>query len=126
MRINARERLDKLLDLEGRHEIGQEVLPIDALKFKDTKKYPDRLKDAIDSTGETDAMVVMAGSIHTIPVVVACFEFEFMGGSMGSVDGRAFCARCANGLGAKSAVHLCQRHRRCSYAREFVVIDANG
>jgi acetyl-CoA carboxylase carboxyl transferase subunit beta len=90
MRINARERLDKLLDLEGRHEIGQEVLPIDALKFKDTKKYPDRIKDAMDSTGETDAMVVMAGSIHTIPVVVACFEFEFMGGSMGAVVGERF------------------------------------
>ena len=90
MRINARERLDKLLDQEGRHEIAQEVLPVDALKFKDTKKYPDRLKDAIDTTGETDAMVVMAGSIHTIPVVVACFEFEFMGGSMGSVVGERF------------------------------------
>jgi acetyl-CoA carboxylase carboxyl transferase subunit beta len=90
MRINARERLDKLMDPEGRHEIGQEVLPIDALKFRDTKKYPDRLKDAMDSTGETDAMVVMAGSIHTIPVVIACFEFEFMGGSMGSVVGERF------------------------------------
>jgi acetyl-CoA carboxylase carboxyl transferase subunit beta len=90
MRINARQRLDKLLDLEGRHEIGQEVLPVDALKFRDTKKYPDRLKDAIDTTGETDAMVVMSGAIHTIPVVVACFEFEFMGGSMGSVVGERF------------------------------------
>ena len=90
MRINARERLDKLLDLEGRHEIGQEVLPVDALKFKDTKKYPDRLKEAVDTTGETDAIVVMSGSIHTIPVVVACFEFEFMGGSMGSVVGERF------------------------------------
>ena len=90
MRINARERLDKLLDLEGRFEIGQEVLPVDALKFKDTKKYPDRLKDAMDTTGETDAMVVMGGSIHTIPVVVACFEFEFLGGSMGSVVGERF------------------------------------
>lgn len=90
MRIRARERLDKLLDLEGRYELGQEVLPIDALKFKDTKKYPDRLKDAMDGTGETDAMVVMGGSIHTIPVVVACFEFEFLGGSMGSVVGERF------------------------------------
>ena len=76
MRIGARTRLDHLLDQEGRYEIGQEVLPVDALKFKDTKKYPDRLKDAMESTGETDAMVVMGGSIHTIPVVVACFEFE--------------------------------------------------
>jgi len=90
MRIGARTRLDHLLDQEGRYEIGQEVLPVDALKFKDTKKYPDRLKDAMESTGETDAMVVMGGSIHTIPVVVACFEFEFLGGSMGSVVGERF------------------------------------
>ena len=90
MRIRARVRLDYLLDKEGRFEIGQEVLPVDALKFKDTKKYPDRLKDAIDSTGETDAMVVMGGSIQTLPVVIACFEFEFLGGSMGSVVGERF------------------------------------
>lgn len=90
MRIGARTRLDHLLDQEGRFEIGQEVLPVDALKFKDTKKYPDRLKDAMEATGETDAMVVMGGSIHTIPVVVACFEFEFLGGSMGSVVGERF------------------------------------
>jgi len=90
MRIRARVRLDYLLDKEGRYEIGQEILPIDALKFKDSKKYPDRLKDAIESTGETDAMVVMGGSIQTLPVVIACFEFEFMGGSMGSVVGERF------------------------------------
>ncbi|KAG0161759.1 hypothetical protein DFQ30_005776, partial [Apophysomyces sp. BC1015] len=75
MRIGARERLDGLLDPEGRYEIGQEIVPVDALKFKDSRKYPDRLKDAMDETGETDAMVVMGGAIHTLPVVVACFEF---------------------------------------------------
>ena len=90
MRIGARERLDALLDAEGRYELGQEIVPVDALKFKDTKKYPDRIKDAMESTGETDAMVVMGGSIHTVPVVVACFEFAFMGGSMGSVVGERF------------------------------------
>lgn len=90
MRIRARERLNHLLDQEGRYEIGQEIVPIDALKFKDTKKYPDRLKDAMDATGETDAMVVLGGAIQTLPVVVACFEFEFMGGSMGSVVGERF------------------------------------
>jgi acetyl-CoA carboxylase carboxyl transferase subunit beta len=82
MRISARERLDALLDHEGRYEIGQEVLPVDTLKFKDSKKYPDRLKAAIDATGETDALVVMGGAILSMPVVVACFEFEFMGGSV--------------------------------------------
>ena len=90
MRIRARERLDALLDAEGRYEIGQEVLPVDTLKFKDSKKYPDRLKDAIETTEETDALVVMGGSIRALPVVVACFEFEFMGGSMGSVVGERF------------------------------------
>jgi acetyl-CoA carboxylase carboxyl transferase subunit beta len=82
--------LDYLLDKEGRYEIGQEIVPIDPLKFKDTKKYTDRLQEAMDSTGETDAMVVLGGSIHTLPVVIACFEFEFMGGSMGSVVGERF------------------------------------
>jgi acetyl-CoA carboxylase carboxyl transferase subunit beta len=90
MRIRARARLDALLDEGGRYEIGQEALPVDTLKFKDSKKYTDRLKDALESTGETDAMVVMGGAIMTLPVVVACFEFEFMGGSMGSVVGERF------------------------------------
>ncbi|WP_153102261.1 acetyl-CoA carboxylase, carboxyltransferase subunit beta [Paraburkholderia hayleyella] len=98
MRIGARERLDGLLDAEGRYEIGQEVLPVDALKFKDSRKYPDRLKDAIEDTGETDAMVVMGGAIHTLPVVVACFEFSFMGGSMGSVVGERFVRGAQNAL----------------------------
>jgi len=90
MRIGARERLDALLDAGGRYEIGQEVMPIDTLKFKDSKKYPDRLKDALETTGETDALIVMGGSIMSVPVVAACFEFEFMGGSMGSVVGERF------------------------------------
>jgi acetyl-CoA carboxylase carboxyl transferase subunit beta len=90
LRIRARERLDALLDAEGRYEIGQEVLPVDSLKFKDSKKYPDRLQQAMQDTGETDALVVLGGSIRALPVVVACFEFEFMGGSMGSVVGERF------------------------------------
>lgn len=90
MRIRARDRLDALLDAGGRYEIGQETLPVDTLKFKDSKKYPDRLKSAMEATGETDALVVLGGAIMTVPVVVACFEFEFMGGSMGSVVGERF------------------------------------
>ncbi|MCX7660211.1 MAG: acetyl-CoA carboxylase, carboxyltransferase subunit beta [Caldimonas manganoxidans] len=89
-RINARARLDKFLDAEGRYEIGQEVIPVDALKFRDSKKYPDRLKDALEATGETDALVVMGGAVLSMPVVAACFEFDFMGGSMGSVVGERF------------------------------------
>ncbi|MEO5695870.1 MAG: acetyl-CoA carboxylase, carboxyltransferase subunit beta [Burkholderiaceae bacterium] len=89
-RIGARARLDAFLDPEGRYEIGQEVLAVDALKFKDSRKYSERLKDALEQTGETDALVVVGGALHSIPVVAACFEFEFMGGSMGSVVGERF------------------------------------
>jgi acetyl-CoA carboxylase carboxyl transferase subunit beta len=90
MRIGARRRLDMLLDMEGRHEIGREVQPVDALKFKDSRKYPERLQEAVRDTGETEALVVMGGAIRALPVVVACFEFDFMGGSMGSVVGERF------------------------------------
>jgi acetyl-CoA carboxylase carboxyl transferase subunit beta len=89
-RIGARARLNAFLDGEGRYEIGQEVVPVDPLKFKDSKRYPERLKQAMEATGETDALVVMGGALHTIPVVAACFEFDFMGGSMGSVVGERF------------------------------------
>ena len=89
-RMGARERLNAFLDAEGRYELGQEVLPIDALKFKDSRKYPERLKEALEATNETDALIVMGGSVQSINVVVACFEFDFMGGSMGSVVGERF------------------------------------
>ncbi|MDY0011664.1 MAG: acetyl-CoA carboxylase, carboxyltransferase subunit beta [Rhodocyclaceae bacterium] len=89
-RLRARQRLDLLLDPEGRFEIGAEVMPVDPLKFKDSRRYPERLVAATEQTGEADAMVVMQGAIKTVPVVVACFEFEFLGGSMGSVVGERF------------------------------------
>ncbi|MBS0407629.1 MAG: acetyl-CoA carboxylase carboxyltransferase subunit beta [Proteobacteria bacterium] len=89
-RIGARERLNVFLDGEGRYEIGQEVVPVDALKFKDSRKYPERIKEAMEATGETDALVVMGGAVKSISVVAAAFEFDFMGGSMGSVVGERF------------------------------------
>jgi acetyl-CoA carboxylase carboxyl transferase subunit beta len=89
-RISARERLDLVLDLEGRYEIGAEVLPVDALKFKDSRRYAERLVEARKETGEEDALVVMQGSIKALPVVAAAFEFRFLGGSMGSVVGERF------------------------------------
>ena len=89
-RIGARARLDSFLDPEGRYEIGQEVIPVDALKFKDSRKYPERLKEALENTGETDALVVFGGAVQSINLVAACFEFDFMGGSMGSVVGERF------------------------------------
>lgn len=89
-RISARARLDLLLDAEGRFEIGAEVQPIDPLKFKDSRRYADRLKASQSDVGETDALIVMQGSIKTVPAVIASFEFKFMGGSMGSVVGERF------------------------------------
>ena len=89
-RISARERLDYLLDLEGRYEIGAEVLPVDSLKFKDSRRYTERLQEARSETSEEDALIVMQGSIKTLPLVAAAFEFGFLGGSMGSVVGERF------------------------------------
>jgi acetyl-CoA carboxylase carboxyl transferase subunit beta len=89
-RIAARERLDLLLDPEGRFEIGVEIASIDSLKFKDDRRYPDRLEEAEKATGETEALIVMQGAIKNVPLIVAAFEFEFMGGSMGSAVGERF------------------------------------
>lgn len=89
-RISARERLDHLLDTEGRQEIGAEVIALDPLKFKDSKRYVDRLSQAKENSSENDALVVMQGNVKTVPVVAAVFEFGFMGGSMGSVVGERF------------------------------------
>ena len=90
MRISARERLDVFLDPEGREEIGAEVRPVDALKFKDSKRYKDRIVDSQKATGEKDALVAMRGTLKGLPVVAVAFEFKFMGGSMGSVVGERF------------------------------------
>ncbi|CAN6133858.1 AccD Acetyl-CoA carboxylase beta subunit [Methylophilaceae bacterium] len=89
-RISARERIALLLDADGQFEIGASVQPIDPLKFKDSKTYAERIVDSQKTVGEKDALVVMQGSIKTVPAVVAAFEFKFMGGSMGSVVGERF------------------------------------
>jgi acetyl-CoA carboxylase carboxyl transferase subunit beta len=89
-RIGARTRLDMLLDPEGRFEIGAEVVPVDSLKFKDSRRYPDRLAEASKETAETDALIVMQGAVKGVPLIAAVFEFEFMGGSMGSAMGERF------------------------------------
>jgi len=100
-RIGARERLNAFLDAEGRYEIGQEVVPVDALKFKDSRKYPERIKEAMENTGETDALIVMGGAVKSVSVVVAAFEFDFMGGSMGSVVGERFARGVHNAIEQK-------------------------
>jgi acetyl-CoA carboxylase carboxyl transferase subunit beta len=90
MRVGARKRLDRFLDAQPRTGIGDELKPIDFLKFKDSKRYRDRLAQAQKDTGETDALVVVKGALKSIPVVACAFEFEFMGGSMASVVGERF------------------------------------
>ncbi len=95
MRIGARHRLDIFLDTEGREEIGAGIEPVDTLRFRDTKKYKDRISQSQKKTGEKDALVVMKGSLKMHPLVAVAFEFSFMGGSMGSVVGERF-VRAAN------------------------------
>ncbi|UTA49284.1 acetyl-CoA carboxylase, carboxyltransferase subunit beta [Simiduia sp. 21SJ11W-1] len=90
MRIGARRRLDIFLDPQERHEIAADVLPVDRLKFKDIKKYKDRLSQAQKDTGEKDALVAMKGLLKGMPVVAVAFEFAFHGGSMGYVVGERF------------------------------------
>lgn len=110
-RVSARERIDQLLEAEGRYEIGSEILPVDSLKFKDSKRYPERLEQGRAESGEDEALVVVQGSIKTLPAVVAAFEFKFMGGSMGSVVGERFVR----------GVHLCVEQ-----AMPFICVTASG
>jgi acetyl-CoA carboxylase carboxyl transferase subunit beta len=90
MRLSGRERLEMFLDADGREEIGAGITPTDTLKFRDTKKYKDRLVAAQKETGEKDALISMKGSVLGIPLVASAFDFRFMGGSMGSVVGERF------------------------------------
>ena len=90
MRIGGRRRLEIFLDEEGREEIGSNLEPEDVLKFKDSKKYKDRITQAQKATSEKDALIAMKGTVMEVPIVAAAFEFRFMGGSMGSVVGERF------------------------------------
>lgn len=90
IRINARRRLELFLDSKDSREIAADLEPGDRLKFKDTKRYKDRLSQGQKSTGERDALVAMAGSVQDVPVVAVAFEFQFLGGSMGQVVGEKF------------------------------------
>ena len=101
MRISGRERLERFLDPGQTLEIGAEVTPEDPLKFRDSKRYKDRLVQAQKATGEKDALIVLAGKLHGLPIVACAFEFQFLGGSMGSVVGERF----------KRGVDHCIEHR---------------
>ena len=95
MRMNARRRLENFLDEEPREEIAANLKPVDILKFKDSKKYKDRIAGAQKNTDENDVLIAIKGQVKTIPLVAVAFEFKFMGGSMGSVVGEKF-VRAAN------------------------------
>ena len=111
LRIGARARLKLFLDEGGQTEIGADIEPVDRLKFRDSKKYKDRLVAAQKDTGEKDALIVLRGKVNGLPVVAAAFEFSFMGGSMGSVVGERFLR----------AVDTCLEHRM-----PFVCFAASG
>ena len=102
MRIGARDRLEFFLDPDTTEELAADVYPEDPLKFRDSKRYKDRLAQAQKATGEADALVVMSGALEGLPVVACAFEFQFLGGSMGSVVGERF----------KRAVDHCLAERR--------------
>jgi acetyl-CoA carboxylase carboxyl transferase subunit beta len=101
MRIGARERLRAFLDPEPISEIGERIRPEDPLKFKDSKRYRDRLSQAQKTTREQDALIALAGNLHGEPTAACAFEFQFLGGSMGSVVGERF----------RRAVEYCIEHR---------------
>ena len=105
-RISARARIDSLLDNEKRKEIGLQIQPVDSLKFNDTQSYADRIKTSQKDLNEKDAMVVMQGLMEGKPVVIAAFEFKFMGGSMGSVVGEKFVRGIQAAIKAK-ATFIC-------------------
>ncbi|MGH8175960.1 MAG: acetyl-CoA carboxylase, carboxyltransferase subunit beta [Steroidobacter sp.] len=102
MRIGARERLEYFLDPDSTTELADNIEPEDPLKFRDTKKYRDRLQQAQKTTREKDALIVMAGALHGLPIVACAFEFSFLGGSMGSAVGERFVR----------AVEHCLEHRK--------------
>jgi len=95
MRMGARKRLESFLDAEPREEIAENLKPVDILKFKDSKKYKDRISGAQKVTGENDVLIAIKGQVKNIPLVAVAFEFKYMGGSMGSVVGEKF-VRAAN------------------------------
>ncbi|GDY28081.1 MULTISPECIES: acetyl-CoA carboxylase, carboxyltransferase subunit beta [unclassified Agarivorans] len=104
MRIAARDRLEAFLDQDGREELAADLEPRDKLKFRDSKKYKDRIASAQRNTGEKDALIVMKGELKGLPVVACAFEFAFMGGSMGSVVGARFVAAVEKCLAEKRAL----------------------
>ena len=126
MPIRARARLASLFDADSMREIGAELGPTDVLKFKDQKKYSDRIKAAQKSTGERDALVAMQGTLKGRDLVAASFDFAYMGGSMGSVVGERFARAAESALELRLPVRVLLRQRRRAHAGKPVLADADG
>jgi len=105
-RLSARERISQFLDEDGQEEIASHLEPVDRLKFKDSKKYKDRITQAQKATGEKEALIVMKGNLQNQPVVVSAFEFNFMGGSMGATVGEKF-VRAVNAAAQENRPYIC-------------------
>jgi acetyl-CoA carboxylase carboxyl transferase subunit beta len=103
-RISARTRLETFLDADNRVEIAPDVKPVDTLKFRDSKKYRDRISQAQKNSGENDALLAMQGTVNQVPMVAVAFDFSFMGGSMGSVVGEKFVRAAQVALENKQAL----------------------
>ena len=112
----ARERLERFLDPDPTEEIGARITPEDPLKFSDSKRYNDRLAQAQKATGETDALVVLAGTLRELPVVACAFEFQFLGGSMGSVVGERFKRGADHCIEHRKPPRVLLRQRRRAHA----------
>ena len=126
MRIGARQRLEFFLDEGDIEEIGAGLEPLDPLKFKDSKRYRDRLIQAQKKTGEKDALVAASGSLFGQPIVACAFEFAFMGGSMGSVVGETFSASRQAMRGNEGTIDLFLCQWRCAHAGSAIFASADG
>jgi acetyl-CoA carboxylase carboxyl transferase subunit beta len=104
MQLSARERLNALLDPGSAVELAAGLEPVDALKFRDSKRYPERIRAAQKQTGEKDALIAMAGRIKGLPLTACAFEFRFMGGSMGSVVGEKFARAAEHALAERTSL----------------------
>ncbi|MDR6186708.1 acetyl-CoA carboxylase beta subunit [Acinetobacter baylyi] len=125
LRMKARDRLTWFFD-QVDAELGQEFSAKDPLKFVDSKPYPERMREAQSKTGETEALVVMQGTLNNVSMIACAFEFDFMGGSMGTVVGDRFVQAAERAIEQKQAFDLFCCIRRCAYARRYAVAYANG
>ena len=126
MRVFGRKRLQIFLDDAPMEEIGANLSPMDKLKFKDSKKYKDRITQAQKNTDEKDALIALKGTVKGVPVVAAAFDFRFMGGSMGSVVGERFLKAATMALEEKIPFICFSASGGARMQESIVFVNANG